>query len=157
MKPDFGKIDLYNAGYNDYRGSNYAGSDSVFTVYTQKYPEDIFGWFMKAHAQEGIDSSGAQGLAKPSYEKVIAIADTSADKSKVQANEITGYRYMVAYYYNTKKNVDPAIYYNSKILTLSPNDQQALTNDKALKAVQAQQSQAAKNPKDSSGAPPAKK
>jgi Flp pilus assembly protein TadD len=157
MKPDFGKVDLYYAGYNDYRGGNYAGSDSVFTIYTQKYPEDIFGWNMKAHAQEGIDTSGALGLAKPAYEKIISIADTSSDKSKVQANEITAYRYMVAYYYNTKKNVDSALYYNSKILTLAPNDQQALTNDKALKAVQAQQSQAGKNPKDSSGAPPAKK
>jgi len=157
MKPDFGKVDLYNAGYNDYRGSNYAGSDSVFTVYTQKYPEDIFGWYMKAHAQEGIDTTGAQGLAKPSYEKVIAIADTSADKSKVKAYEITGYRYMVAYYYNIQKNVDSALAYNSKILILSPDDPQALANDKALKAVQAQQSQAGKNPKDSSGAPPAKK
>ncbi len=159
LKPDYGKADLYYAGYNDYRGGDYASADSIWGLYTQKYPEDIFGWYMKAHAQEGIDSTGINGLAKPSYEKVISIADTSADKDKVKANEITGYRYMVAYYYNTKKNVDSALNYNSKILTLDPNDTQAQANDKALKAVQQQQnSQPAKASKGGgSTAPPAKK
>ncbi|MEO7120486.1 MAG: tetratricopeptide repeat protein [Ginsengibacter sp.] len=155
LKPDYGKVDLYYAGYNDYRGGNYVGSDSIFNLYTQKYPEDIFGWYMQAHAQEGIDSTESQGLAKPSYEKVIAIADTTSDKSKVQANAITAYRYMVAYYYNVKHNKDSAIYYNSKILSLDPNDSQAQTNDKALRALPAQQSQPAKASKG--GASPAKK
>ena len=139
LKPDYSKVDLYYAGYNDYRGGDYPAADSILGLYTQKYPEDIFGWYMKAHAQEGIDSTGINGLAKPSYEKVISIADTSADKDKVKANEITGYRYMVAYYYNTKKDVDSALYYNSQILTLDPNDTQAQANDKALKAVKQQQ------------------
>jgi Flp pilus assembly protein TadD len=155
LKPDYGKVDLYYAGYNDYRGGNYAGSDSVFNLYTQKYPEDIFGWYMKAHAQEGIDSTETQGLARPSYEKVISIADTASDKSKVQANAITAYRYMVAYYYNVKHNKDSAIYYNSKILSLDPGDTQAQTNEKALKALPTQSSQAAKAAKG--GASPAKK
>jgi Flp pilus assembly protein TadD len=155
LKPDYGKVDLYYAGYNDYRGGNYSGSDSIFNLYTQKYPEDIFGWYMQAHAQEGIDSTETQGLAKPSYEKVIAIADTTSDKSKVQANAITAYRYMVAYYYNIKHIKDSAIYYNSKILSLDPNDPQAQTNDKALRALPSQQSQPAKASKG--GASPAKK
>jgi Flp pilus assembly protein TadD len=155
LKPDYGKVDLYYAGYNDYRGGDYPAADSIFGLYTQKYPEDIFGWYMKAHADEGIDSTGINGLAKPSYEKVIAIADTSADKDKVKANEITGYRYMVAYYYNVKHNKDSAIYFNSKILELDPNDTQAQTNDKALRALPSQPSQPAKTSKGES--PPAKK
>jgi len=155
LKPEYGKVDLYYAGYNDYRGGAYTAADSIFGLYTQKYPEDIFGWYMKAHADEGIDSTGINGLAKPSYEKVIAIADTSADKDKVKANAITGYRYMVAYYYNVKHNKDSAIYFNSKILELDPNDTQAQTNDKALRALPSQPSQPAKASKE--GASPAKK
>ncbi|MEO8413941.1 MAG: tetratricopeptide repeat protein [Ginsengibacter sp.] len=157
LKPDYGKVDLYYAGYNDYRGSNYSAADSIFGLYTQKYPDDIFGWYMKAHAQEGIDTSGALGLAKTAYEKVIEIADTSSDKSKVLSNEITGYRYMVAYYYNVKHNIDSALHYNSQILVLDPTDQQALTNDKALKVVREQQHGAspAKASKDTTS--PAKK
>jgi len=155
LKPDYGKIDLYYAGYNDYRGGAYSNADSIFGLYTQKYPEDIFGWYMKAHSQEGIDSTGINGLAKPSYEKVISIADTSADKDKVKANEITAYRYMVAYHYNVKHNKDSALYFNSKILQLDPNDTQAQTNDKALRALPSQPSQPAKTSKGESH--PAKK
>ena len=153
LKPDYGKVDLYYAGYNDYRGGNYAGSDSVFTLYTNKYPEDIFGWNMKAHAQEGIDSTEANGLAKPSYEKIISIADTTADKDKVKAAEITAFRYMVAFFYNIKHDKDSAIYYNSKILELDPNDTQAQTNDKALRALPSQPSQPAKASKGSDASP----
>lgn len=134
LKPDYGKVDLYYAGYNDFRGGDYQAADSIFGLYTQKYPEDMFGWNMKAHSEEGIDSTGANGLAKPSYEKVIAIADTSADKEKVKAAEITAYKYMLAYYYNVKHDKAAAIEWNDKILALDPNDQQAIQNDKALKA-----------------------
>lgn len=155
MKPDYGKVDLYYAGYNDYRGGDYRGADSVFTLYTVKYPEDIFGWNMKAHSQEGIDTTGVNGLAKGAYEKIISIADTTADKDKVKANEITAYRYMVAYQYNVKHNKDSALYYNGKILQLDPNDTQAQTNEKALKAIPSQPSQPAKASKGSTS--PAKK
>lgn len=148
LKPDYGKVDLYYAGYNYYRGSNYVKSDSIFGLYEKKYPEDIFGPFMKAHAEEGIDTVGVMGLAKPDYEKIIAIADTTTDKSKVKSYQITAYRYMVAYYYNIKKNVDSAIYYNDQILSIAPDDAQALTNDKALKAIPTKQAPPAKNPKD---------
>lgn len=153
LKPDYGKVDLYYAGYNDFRGGNYVAADSIFTLYTKKYPEDMFGWNMKAHSQEGIDSTGANGLAKDAFEKVIAIADTSADKEKVKAFEITAYKYMLAYYYNVKHDKAAAIEWNDKILALDPNDQQAIQNDKALKA-QPPKTQPAKTTKGT--APPKK-
>jgi Flp pilus assembly protein TadD len=138
LKPNYGKADLYYAGYNDYRGGNYQGSDSVFKLYQTKYPEDMFGWYMGARSKEGIDSTGANGLAISDYEKVISIADTSADKDKVKANEITACRYMVAYYYNIKKDVKTANDYNNKILVLDPADALANKNkpifEKLLKA-----------------------
>lgn len=133
LKPDYTNIDLYYAGYNDYRGGNYKSADSVFQLYQTKYPNDIFGWYMDARSKEGIDSTGANGLALPDYQKVILIADSSiskdsSNKDKVKANEITAYRYMVAYYYNIKKDVPSAIQYNDKILALDPTDQLANTN-----------------------------
>jgi tetratricopeptide repeat protein len=136
LKPNYGKADLYYAGYNDFRGDNYAGADSVFKLYQAKYPEDIFGWNMGAHANEGLDSTGANGLAKPFYEKVIAIADTSADKEKVKPMLIPAYRYMLAYFYNIKHDKVAAIEWNNKILTLDPNDAQAIKNKNALEAPQ---------------------
>ena len=138
LKPDYGKVDLYYAGYNYYRGGNYKAADSVFKLYQTKYPEDIFGWYMGARSKEGIDSTGANGLAEGDYEKVIAIADTTSDKDKVKANEISACRYMVAYYYNIKKDIKTANDYNDKILALDPADALANKNkpifEKLLKA-----------------------
>jgi tetratricopeptide (TPR) repeat protein len=134
LKPNYGKVDLYYAGYNSFRGGNYVASDSIFKLYQVKYPEDMFGWYMGAKSNEGLDTTGANGLAKPFYEKVIAIADTSADKEKVKPNLISAYKYMLAYYYNIKHDKVAAIEWNSKILALDPNDAQAIANDKALHA-----------------------
>ncbi len=134
VKKDYGKVDLYYAGYNYYRGGNYPAADSIFKLYQDKYPEDIFGWYMGARSKEGIDTSGEAGLAIPDYEKVIQIADTSADKEKVMANQISAYRYMLAYNYNIKKDKDAAQALNDKILALNPNDEQAIATNKAFMA-----------------------
>jgi hypothetical protein len=106
----------------------------------------MFGAYMRAHSAEGLDSTGANGLAKPYYEKVIAIADTSADKEKVKANEITAYKYMLAYYYNIKHDKAAAIEWNNKILALDPNDAQAIQNKKALEAQPAKTSKGTASP-----------
>ena len=146
LKPNYGKTDLYYAGYNEFRGADYKDADSIFGLYMQKYPEDMFGAYMRAHSAEGLDSTGANGLAKPYYEKVIAIADTSADKEKVKANEITAYKYMLAYYYNIKHDKAAAIEWNNKILALDPNDAQAIQNKKALEAQPAKTSKGTASP-----------
>ena len=128
----YGKVDLYYAGYSDYLGGNYKSADSVFNLYQQKYPEDTYGWFLGAHAKEGMDSTGELGLAKPDYEKIIQIADTAKDLSKIKDHLITAYRYMVAYHYNVQHNKDSAIIFNNKILEIAPTDATALKTKEAL-------------------------
>ncbi len=151
LKPNFGKVDLYYAGYNDYRGGSYKTADSVFTIYQAKFPEDAFGWYMGARAKEGIDSTSELGLAKGDYEKVIAIADTATDKASLKDYLIPSYRYLVAYHYNIKRDKDSAIIYNDKILTVDPADATALKTKEALSAP-------AKKPSTTAPtAPPAKK
>lgn len=151
---NYGKTDLFYAGYNDYLGANYKTADSVFKLYQGKYPEDVYGWYLGARAKEGIDTSGNLGLAKPLYEKVISIGDTTQNKSSVKSFLIPAYRYMVAYYYNVQKNVDTAIIYNSKILEVEPTDPTALKTKEALDAVAKQAAGAANKPSaDSSKAP----
>ena len=130
VKKNFGKVDLYNAGWNYYKGSLYPSADSIFSIYTQKYPEDIFGWYMRSRASEGMDSTGSKGLAKPYYEKVIqyGLLDTAKNKAQV----ITAYNYMVAHYYNIAKDNATACDYTKKVLELDPNNNQSLENFKAL-------------------------
>jgi len=145
----FSKTDLFYAGYNDYRGGNYKTADSVFQIYQQKYPSDVYGWYLGARSREGIDTANT-GLAKPLYQKVIEIGDTAANKASVQGL-IPAYRYMVAYYYNILHNVDTAIMYNNKILEIDPANATSLQTKEALESVQKQQKDAA------SKASPAKK
>lgn len=132
VKKDYGKVDLYYAGYNFYRGGNYVSSDSIFKLYQAKYPTDIFGWFMGARSKEGIDTSGEEGLALADYQQVLAIADTAVDKEKVKDNQIKAYKYILAYNYNIKKDVEAAKAANEKILELDPADAQALSNRDAF-------------------------
>jgi tetratricopeptide (TPR) repeat protein len=150
----FGKTDLFYAGYNDYRGDNYKTSDSVFQLYQQKYPDDPLGWYMGGHAKEGIDTSGALGLARPDYQKVIDIADTMQDKSTVKDKLIPSYRYMVAYYYNIKGQADTALMYNNKILEVDPTDATALKTKDALESVIKNQAKAAAANKPSDSTKP---
>ena len=128
VNPKFGVVDLYWAGYSDYRGENYKGADSIFTIYQQKYPEDLFGWYLGARSKEGLDSGALQGLAKTDYEKIISIADTIPNKDSILDKLLPAYRYMVAYYYNIKKDVPNAAKYNDLILAVSPTDENALKN-----------------------------
>ncbi|MEO6636839.1 MAG: tetratricopeptide repeat protein [Ginsengibacter sp.] len=135
LKPDYGKVDLYYAGYNDYRGEQYVEADSIFNIYMAKYPEDAFGAYMRARSAEGIDTSNAEGLAKPYYQKVIDIYDTAVDKSTVKPYIIPSYRYMVAYSYNVQKDKDAALKYNSKIIEIDPTDATALKTQEALSGI----------------------
>jgi tetratricopeptide (TPR) repeat protein len=146
INPNYGKTDLFYAGYNDYRGQNYVTADSVFKIYQEKFPEDVYGWYLGARAKEGIDTSGELGLAKPLYEKVIAIGDTAKDKSTMLDKLVPANRYMVAYYYNVLHNADTAFYYNNKILELDPTDATALKVKDALESVIKHQKDAAEKP-----------
>lgn len=143
LKPDYGKGDLFYAGYNDYLGSNYTTADSIFKIYQTKYPDDIYGWYLGGRAEEGIDTAES-GMAKPDYDKVIAIGDTTTDKSSIKDKMIPALRYMVAYYYNIKHDKENAILYNDKILAIDPTDATAIKTKQALSAIPKKPSSPAK-------------
>lgn len=135
IKKNYGKIDLYNAAYNNYLGDNCKTADSIYEIYTQKYPDELYGYKWRAKSNECIDSTRAQGLANPYYQKVIELAEADTAKEKVKADLISAYNYMVAYNYNIKSDKETAISYNEKILTIDPTNEGALKNRDALKAV----------------------
>lgn len=131
LKKNPTKTDIYNAGINYYRAANYTTADSVFTIYQQKYADDLLGWYYGAISKANIDSTGALGLAKPDYEKVIQFALASTDTVRSRPQLITAYNYMLAYHYKSKDYAN-ALAWNDKILALDPANQQALANKTAL-------------------------
>ena len=130
VKKSPGKIDYYNAGYNYFRTGNYQTAIPIFNMYSQKYPEDAFGYYMSAKSKWGIDTTMSQGLSNPDFEKTVTVGMVDSVKYKPQ---LTGsYKYFVAYYANVKKDNTTAIAYCDKILALDPMDPDALNNKQAL-------------------------
>lgn len=137
VKKNVTKTDMYNAGINYYKAGNYKTSDSVFTLYKQKFPDDMLAYYYGAINKANIDSTSAMGLAIPDYEKIIQLASASTDTVRAKQQLITAYNYMINYYYNVKKDKAKAITYNGKILAIDPTNTQALANDKALRSAPA--------------------
>jgi tetratricopeptide (TPR) repeat protein len=134
IKKNYGKIDLYNAAYNFYQGDSCKAADSIYALYIQKYPDELYGYKWRAKSNECIDSTRAQGLANPYYEKVISLAEADTAKEKVKPDLISAYNYMVAYYYNIKNDKETAISYINKILAVDPTNAAAFKNLKELTA-----------------------
>jgi tetratricopeptide (TPR) repeat protein len=128
VKKNYSNVDIYNAGYGYFRAGIYDTAALMFQKYTEKYPEDIFGYYMVAKSYSGMDSTGEKGLAVPSYEKAIAIGEAAADKEKVKNQLIGSYKFFIEYYYNVKKDRATALTYVEKALALDPSDAQLLSN-----------------------------
>jgi hypothetical protein len=134
IKKNYGKIDLYNTAYNYYLADSCKSADSIYALYTQKYPDELYGYKWRAKSNECIDSTRAQGLANPYYEKVIALAEADTAKEKVKADLIGAYNYMVAYHYNIKNDRDTALSYLDRILAIDPTNEAATKNREAINA-----------------------
>lgn len=156
VKKNISNKDLYNAGYNYYRASFYQEAITVFNLYIQKYPDDIFPYYLIAKANNSIDSTMSEGLANPFYEKVIAIGSTDSVKYKTQL--ISSYKYFVFYYISIKKDKATALSYCDKILVLDPADAETLSNKSIIPGMNLNAPKPTKPAQAATGTkPPAKK
>ena len=128
VKKNVGKTDLYYAGYDYFRAAQFDSSIAIFTMYTQKFPEDIFGYYMIGKSNAGIDSTGAQGLAVPGYQKAVEIGELAPDKEKVKVQLIGAYKFFIEYHYNVKKDRETALSFVDKAIAIDPADTQLISN-----------------------------
>ncbi len=128
VKKNYSNVDLYNAGYDYFRAGKFDSSVAVFTKYTAKYPEDIFGYYMIAKANGGIDTTLATGLALNSYLKAIEVGEKATDKTKIKDQLVGAYTFMMQYSFNVKRDQAAAVAYADKALALDPTDQQSIKN-----------------------------
>lgn len=132
VKKDYGKVDMYNAGYNYFRSGIFDSSINVFNKYIAKYPDDIFGYYMVGKANWGIDTTMVLGLANPSFEKAIQVGEAYPDKSKIKSQLMGSYKYMIAYAANILKDKAVALAYCDKALLVDPTDQETITNKEVI-------------------------
>lgn len=125
-KKNISKTDFYNSGYNYFRSGAFQQSAEVFTLYTQKYPDDIFGYYMVGKSNWGIDTTMAMSLANPSFEKAIQVGEAYPDKSKIVAQLVGSYKYMIAYLANVKKDKPGALAMCDKAMLVDPADQELI-------------------------------
>ncbi|MGZ5221838.1 MAG: hypothetical protein ACXWC7_17250, partial [Chitinophagaceae bacterium] len=128
VKKNFTNVDLFNAGYNYYLANELDSSNVYFVKYTEKYPEDIMGYYMLGNANAVLDSTGEKGLALPYYQKVIEIGEKDTTKPNAKTRLLNAYRFFIGYHYNNKKDKQTALTFVDKALVLEPTDEQLLAN-----------------------------
>jgi tetratricopeptide (TPR) repeat protein len=124
-KKDPNNVDFYNWGFANYQAGQYATADSIFAIYTEKYPTEIYGYLWRARANQAMDTTMQQGLAVPHYEKLGEMA-LSIDAAKFKGQAVSSYFYLVQYYNDIKKDPAKALEYVDKVLAIDPANETAV-------------------------------
>lgn len=124
-KKDPNNVDFYNWGFANYQAAQYATADSIFAIYTEKYPTEIYGYLWRARANQAMDTTMQQGLAVPHYEKLGEMA-LSIDAAKFKGQAVSSYFYLVQYYNDIKKDPAKALEYVDKVLAIDPANETAV-------------------------------
>ena len=122
------KTDIFNTANNYSRGGNYQAAIDNWAIYTSKFPNETYGYYMTGVTQGKVDTVMAMGLAVPSYQKVIDLAEAqwATDSVKVKAHLLNAYKYFIQYSYNVLKDKKAASDYCSRYLLKEPLDEEVL-------------------------------
>ncbi len=129
------KTDLYNAAYGYYRIGRFPPAIEIFSLYTEKYPDDIFGYYMMGKSFWAIDTLMEMGLANPSFLKAMEVGEAYPDKARIIPNLMGSYKYMIAYAANIAKDKAMAINYCDKALLIDPADAEIISNKDAISKI----------------------
>lgn len=124
-------VDMYNLGraFFDAGATGdftfYSKADSVFAVYTEKYPDQAYGYYWRARSNWSIDTSMVNGMANPHFEKFVQVASASKDSVSFRPQIKLAYKYFVGYNIFVKKDYKVAIEFCDRILAIDPADKEA--------------------------------
>ena len=116
-------VDLFNWGLAHYKAQEFDHANSVFARYSEKYPENIYGYYWRAQVNAAMDTSLALGLAVPHYEKVIELGEQNTEANKAML--LKAYGYLGGYEANVNKDYEKSIGYFEKFLELEPSNADA--------------------------------
>jgi tetratricopeptide (TPR) repeat protein len=125
--------DLFNWGIAEYLAGDYKYSDSVFSIYAKKYPDQTYGYYWAARSYAAIDTTMEGGMAIPDYEKVIELILKESPDKQNKKWLIEAYGYDAAYKANIQKNYREAIDYLQKVVELDPGNVSAKNYIEILK------------------------
>jgi tetratricopeptide (TPR) repeat protein len=102
----------------------FLNADSIYTRLVEQYPTNIQVAVEAARVKANIDSTQELGLAKPLYEKILALGAADIEKNKFYIIEAN--KYLGAYYAITEGNLKKGKAYFEEVLKLNPKDAQAI-------------------------------
>jgi len=117
--------DLFNWGIAYYYAGKYPLADSVFALYTTKYPEQEFGYYWRARSNVAIDTAMSLGLAIPHYLKVIEMAEKDTTDEQNRKRLVEGYGYIASFKANHDKDYAGSMAYFEKVVALQPTNEDA--------------------------------
>lgn len=126
LKTNPGQRDIFDAGFAYYMGKDYQRSIEEFNLYSEKFPDETFGWEWLMNNYRAIDTSMEQGLAIPSATKLLEVSDKDREKNKRTFMSAAGY--LATYYANIAKDKDKAIEYLKKMLEVDPDNESLKSN-----------------------------
>lgn len=101
-------------------------ADTAFGVVSQKSPESHISYLWRGHTNAALDPNTTLGLAKPHYEKALALIlkkiENGANIATYKKDLINIYKYEAWYYFDLMKDKDNTILYCKKILELEPTN-----------------------------------
>jgi tetratricopeptide (TPR) repeat protein len=103
-----------------YQGGEYAKADSISKMYSAVAPDSIYGYLWSARSLAQMDTTMEQGLAIPTYEKLLEVASTDKVRFKSYGVEAAGY--LGGYHNNVKKDKDMAITFFKRGLEFDPEN-----------------------------------
>lgn len=123
-KKEPSNLDMYRWGVAVYMAKNYPMADSLFALYSAKYPDQVYGHLWQARSRAAIDTSMEQGLAVPHFQKLVEVAvkDSVANKYVL----LEAYGYLGSYEANVTKDYPRALQYFEKILQVEPGNEQTV-------------------------------
>jgi hypothetical protein len=113
-----------------YLGGNYQKADSVAQSYAASQPDSIHGHYWSALAKTAIDSNMSEGLAMPTWEKVLTVAEGNAERFKSQG--VRAATSLAVYNTNVKADRNTALAYVSRGLAFDPANPNLLEIQRAL-------------------------
>jgi tetratricopeptide (TPR) repeat protein len=123
--------EIFNLGRSYFYERQFQMADSMYQIIIAKNPDNVVGYQYSAKARQQIDSTGAQALPNPMFEKVIEKGLTNPEKYKKEL--IEAYSYFGSYYINIKPDIPKAKSYFEKILQLDPAHAEAKEAINAIK------------------------
>jgi len=145
LKPKPSINDLFDIGRAYYFGAAHVKSYNAFINFTEKYPDEVYGWEWKFNNARILDSVKQDSIAVPDALKLLEFSEKDTAKYKKQYLAAAGF--LLLYYANTAKNGAKAMEYIDKMLLLDPTNPSYLeTKEQLKKSAKQTKSSGAKKP-----------